>query len=122
MRRVTEPTPPPRQFRRLREIATVLVRYGFVDVLARLRLERYLAFGRRVVFPRQSRRHERLTQAQRLRLAIESLGPTFIKFGQALSTRADLLPADLVAELSKLQDEVPPLDAGQAEVAIEREL
>ncbi|MGE5360352.1 MAG: ABC1 kinase family protein [Bacteroidales bacterium] len=117
-----DPTPYPRQFRRLREIATVLVRYGFVDVLARLRLERYLALGRRLAFPRRSRRHERLTQAQRLRLAIEELGPTFTKFGQALSTRADLLPADLVMELSKLQDEVPPLDAGQAEVAIEREL
>ncbi len=112
---------PARQFRRLREIATILVRYGFADVLARLRLERYLAFGRRIFF-RRPRAAEGLTQARRLRLAFEALGPTFIKFGQALSTRADLLPPDFVAEFSRLQDEVPPMPPGEAEKAIEREL
>ena len=122
MSRSSEPSPPARQFRRLREIATILVRHGFADVLARLRLERYLAFGRRIVFPRRPRATERLTQAQRLRLSIEALGPTFIKFGQALSTRADVLPPDFVTEFSRLQDEVPPLAPGEAETAIEREL
>jgi ubiquinone biosynthesis protein len=118
----SEPSLPARQFRRLREIATILVRYGFTDVLARLRLERYLAFGRRIFFPWRPRSAEHLTQTQRLRLAIEALGPTFIKFGQALSTRADVLPPELVAEFSKLQDEVPPMLPGEAEAAIEREL
>jgi ubiquinone biosynthesis protein len=122
MGRSADPPPPPRQFRRLRDIATILVRYGFADVLARLRLERYLAFGRRLIFPRRPRDAASLTQAQRLRLATEALGPTFIKFGQALSTRADLLPPDVITELSKLQDAVPPLERGQAEAAIEREL
>jgi ubiquinone biosynthesis protein len=122
MPRHSEPPPPARQLRRLREIATILVRYGFADVLARLRLERYLAFGRRVFFPRRPRAAEQLTQAQRLRLSIEALGPTFIKFGQALSTRADVLPPDFVTEFSKLQDEIPPLAPGDAEAAIEREL
>ncbi len=120
MRRPLEPSPPPRQLRRLREIATILVRYGFADVLARLRLERYLALGRRIFFRRRA--VAELTQAQRLRLAAEALGPTYIKFGQALSTRADLLPPDLIAELSRLQDEVPPMPPGQAEAAVEREL
>ncbi len=91
-------------------------------MLARLRLERYLALGRRIFFPRRPRAAERLTQAQRLRLSLEALGPTFIKFGQALSTRADVLPADFVTEFSKLQDEVPPLAPGEAEETIEREL
>jgi len=118
----TEPSLPARQFRRLREIATILVRYGFADVLGRLRLDRYLALGRRVFFPRRRRAEERLTQARRLRLAMEALGPTFIKFGQALSTRADVLPPDYVAEFSKLQDEVPPMAPGEAESTIEREL
>jgi len=122
MPRHVEPSPPARQLRRLREIATILVRYGFADVLGRLRLERYLALGRRIFFPRRARAAERLTQAQRLRLALEALGPTFIKFGQALSTRADVLPSDFVAEFSRLQDEVPPLAPGEAEAAIEREL
>ncbi len=121
MPRHSEPSPPARQLRRLREIATILVRHGFADVLGRLRLDRYLAFGRRVFFPRR-RVTERLTQAQRLRLSIEALGPTFIKFGQALSTRADVLPPDFVLEFSKLQDEIPPLAPGLAEEAIEREL
>lgn len=118
----SEPSLPARQFRRLREIATILVRYGFADVLARLRLERYLALGRRVFFPWRPRAAERLTQAQRLRLAIEALGPTFIKFGQALSTRADILPPDFLTEFAKLQDEVPPVAPGEAEAALEREL
>ena len=122
MPRHVEPSPPARQLRRLREIATILVRYGFADVLGRLRLERYLALGRRIFFPRRARAAERLTQPQRLRLALEALGPTFIKFGQALSTRADVLPSDFVAEFSRLQDEVPPLAPGEAEAAIEREL
>ena len=106
--------------RRYREIVGILVTYGFVDVVQALHLTPYLAAGRRVlaavggheVVPGRSR-------AQRLRLALEALGPTFIKFGQALSTRADLLPPDVVAELSLLQDSVPALAPGTAERAIE---
>lgn len=108
------------QLRRLREITTVLVKSGFPDVVGRLHLERTVAIGRRVRFWRQ--REAWGTKAKRLRGALEELGPTFIKFGQALSTRADLLPENLVAELSRLQDEVPPLAAGVAEATIEAEL
>jgi ubiquinone biosynthesis protein len=61
------------------------------------------------------------SRAERLRLAIEALGPTFIKFGQALSTHADLLPSDVIVELERLQDSVPPLPSGAAEHAIEEE-
>ena len=120
MTKSPEPIPPPRQLRRLRELAGVLVKYGFVDVLARLRLEPYVALGRRLV----SRRGvaDPLSRAQRLRMALEELGPTFIKLGQALSTRADVLPAEIVSELSRLQDSVPPMSAGQAEATIEAEL
>ncbi len=112
--------PPAQQLRRLREITTVLVKYGFPDVVARLRLERTVALGRRLRFWR--RREPWGTKAQRLRMALEELGPTFIKFGQALSTRADLLPDDLVGELSRLQDEVPPLPSGTAEATVEAQL
>jgi ubiquinone biosynthesis protein len=114
------PVAPAQQLRRLREITTVLVKYGFPDVVARLHLERTVALGRRLRFWR--RREPWGSKAQRLRLALEELGPTFVKFGQALSTRADLLPDELVAELSRLQDEVPPLAAGTAEATIEAEL
>jgi ubiquinone biosynthesis protein len=114
------PVPPAQQLRRLREITTVLVKYGFPDVVSRLHLEGTVALGRRLRFWR--RREPWGSKAQRLRLALEELGPTFVKFGQALSTRADLLPEDLVAELSRLQDEVPALPAGVAEATIEAEL
>jgi ubiquinone biosynthesis protein len=114
----------PRQLRRLREIVTVLVRYGFVEVVGRLHLAPYLALGRRVLFPWRRREAEAgaLTRPQRLRLALQDLGPTFIKFGQALSLRADVLSPELVRELARLQDEVPPLAPGQAVAAVEAEL
>jgi ubiquinone biosynthesis protein len=120
MARVADPAPPTRQLRRLREIAAVLVKYGFVDVLARLHLEPYVALGRRLMSPHRAAGP--LSKAQRLRLAMEELGPTFIKLGQALSTRADVLPQEVVSELARLQDRVPPMAPGDAEKAIEAEL
>lgn len=67
-------------------------------------------------------RSSRLSQAERLRLCIESLGPIFIKFGQMLATRRDLLPADIVNELEKLLDQVPPFPLSQARVIVEQQL
>lgn len=119
--RLSGPTLPAPQLRRLREITTVLVKYGFPDVVARLSLGRTVALGRRML-PWRRRVAPSDTTAQRLRQALEELGPTFVKFGQALSVRFDLLPGDFVAELSRLQDTVPPLPPGVAEAAVEREL
>ena len=61
-------------------------------------------------------------RGERLRRALEELGPVFIKFGQMLSTRRDLLPEDIADELAKLQDQVPPFDAGEAVAIIEAAL
>lgn len=113
---------PVRPLRRYREIIGVLVKYGFEDVVDRMGLARYQALGRRLLRLGERPGARRLTRAERVRCAIEELGPTFIKFGQALSTRADLLPADLVAELARLQDEVPPFPASEAQATIEAEL
>ena len=111
-----------RHLRRYREITAVLGTYGFADIVERLHLKPYVAAGRRLLsFAGRTVAPER-SRAERLRLAFEALGPTFIKFGQALSTRADVLPADVVAELSLLQDAVAPLPAGVAERAIEEAL
>jgi ubiquinone biosynthesis protein len=115
------PAPPTQHLRRLRDITTVLAKYGFPDVVARLGLERTVALGRRLR-PWGRQPAPSGTKAQRLRQALEELGPTFVKFGQALSTRPDLLPADLVAELARLQDTVPPMPPGEAEATIEAEL
>ncbi len=110
---------PALQLSRLREITTVLVRYGFQDVVARLRLPGSGTVGR----VRRRRRDELpATRALRLRRALEALGPTFVKFGQALSTRGDVLGPELIAELSQLQDSLPPLPPGVAEAVIEAAL
>jgi ubiquinone biosynthesis protein len=87
---------------RAREILTILVRYGFSNLLEQLNVPARLlsAVGAKSV--------PDLPPYERLRHAIEDLGPTFIKMGQILSTRPDRIPADLVAELEKLQDKVKP--------------
>jgi ubiquinone biosynthesis protein len=68
---------------------------------------------------RPARRHA-LPRGDRLRLALEELGPVFVKFGQALSTRPDILPPDIAAELTKLQDRVPPFPGAEARAIVER--
>jgi ubiquinone biosynthesis protein len=108
--------------RRYSEIVSVLVKYGFVDAVEALHLRPYLAAGRRILSALGHDGHPEPSRAVRLRLALEELGPTFIKFGQALSMRADLLPPDVVAELALLQDSVPALQAGVAEQAVEQAL
>lgn len=105
--------------RRYGEIVRILVKYGFVDVVDALHLRAYLTAGRRVLSALGHDGHPDPSRAVRLRLAFEELGPTFIKFGQALSTHSDLLPAEVIAELTRLQDTVPPLQPGVAEKAIE---
>ena len=70
----------------------------------------------------RSKRYANLAGSVRLRLALESLGPIFVKFGQVLSTRPDLIPADYANELAKLQDRVPPFDGNKAVQIIEQQL
>ncbi|MBM3384163.1 MAG: ubiquinone biosynthesis regulatory protein kinase UbiB, partial [Betaproteobacteria bacterium] len=76
-------------------------------------LQVVLRFGLYRLLPRFAGQADR-TRAVRLRQALETLGPIFVKFGQILSTRRDLLPADIADELAKLQDRVPPFDGGLA--------
>ncbi|MCA9079423.1 MAG: AarF/ABC1/UbiB kinase family protein [Planctomycetaceae bacterium] len=105
-----------------REIITVLLVYGFGDLLDRMGILSYLNWGRRIVSFRKYEAAQNFTSAQRIRLALEELGPTFIKFGQVLSTRPDLLPSDLIEELAQLQDQVPAFDSELAIRLIEAEL
>jgi ubiquinone biosynthesis protein len=108
--------------RRYTEIVSVLVRYGFVDIVDALHLRPYLTAGRRVLSVLGHEGHSEASRPVRLRRALEDLGPTFVKLGQALSIRTDVLPAELTAELSLLQDAAPSLPAGVAERAIEQAL
>ncbi len=88
----------------LDELALSSFRQPWVRLLVRL-----MTVGRRLDAPR----------GERLRMALERLGPIFVKFGQVLSTRRDLLPEDLADELAKLQDRVPPFPAAQARSLVE---
>jgi ubiquinone biosynthesis protein len=110
-----------RNLGRTGEIVTILVNHGFGDVVERLRLMRYMRWWRRVVL-RRPEALPRLTVAERIRLALEELGPTFIKFGQVISTRPDLVPAPIIAELEKLQEAVPPFPTQEAVRILETEL
>jgi ubiquinone biosynthesis protein len=110
-----------RHLRRYQQVGRILTRYGFGYVLTQLGIGRAIAPGlERLRF--SSAEILSATPAERVRMVIEELGPTFIKLGQILSTRGDMLPADLVRELEKLQDTVPPTDFALIQVQVEKEL
>jgi ubiquinone biosynthesis protein len=105
---------------RMFEIQRVLVRHGLDDFVRATHLYRPLRFLFFLSPWTWFQRRRRATRAERLRLALEELGPIFVKFGQALSTRRDLLPDDIADELAKLQDRVPPFPGSEARASLER--
>jgi ubiquinone biosynthesis protein len=109
--------------RRLLRILRVIIRYQLDDLLFSLPLP-FWANLTRYALPWRwlPRRKSPLSRGARLRLGLEELGPIFIKFGQLLSTRRDLLPADIADELARLQDRVPPFDQDKALALIESQL
>jgi ubiquinone biosynthesis protein len=107
---------------RYRQILTVLAKYGFGDLVDRLRIGQYLEVGLQLIARHRREHLERLSRAERIRMTLEELGPTFIKLGQMLSTRPDLIPAEFAVELEKLQDAVPPFPFQQAREIVEAEL
>lgn len=98
-----------RHLNRYRQILGVLFKYGFGDLIDNLRIDEYLEIGLKMISRKRRPYLEKLTRAERIRMALEELGPTFVKLGQILSTRPDLVPLEFVKELSKLQDSLPPL-------------
>lgn len=109
-----------RNIKRFTQILAVFGGYGFRDIVDSLHLEYIVRIGRRFA-KKKEERIEKLTKPERLRLAFEELGPTFIKFGQILSTRPDLIPHEYIEEFKKLQDEVPPFSFKEVRDAIEDE-
>ncbi|MBT8116133.1 MAG: ubiquinone biosynthesis regulatory protein kinase UbiB [Arenicella sp.] len=97
---------------RLRQIRRVIRKYELVSLLDDLALSKKARMAVRLLFGSATLADD--VRGARIRQALEELGPVFVKFGQALSTRPDLLPADIALELTKLQDEVPPIEGEQA--------
>jgi ubiquinone biosynthesis protein len=107
------------KFLRLLKILRVAVKYGLDEIaISGLKVPRTAKLIDTIIFWRDIS----APRGTRLRMALEELGPIFVKFGQVLSTRRDLIPADLVEELSKLQDRVPPFDSDLAIAQIRKSL
>jgi ubiquinone biosynthesis protein len=111
-----------KNFLRVEEILTVFLRHGFGDLVQRLGLSQYLKSS--PAEEQGSVRKEREVQstARRFREALEELGGAFVKLGQLLSTRPDILPANWIEELVRLQDNVPPVDFDPVLQTLEEEL
>jgi ubiquinone biosynthesis protein len=110
-----------RHLGRYREILQILVKYGFWNIVEKIQVG-LLHDVTKKIFPRHEKReYAILGTPVRLRMAIEELGPTFIKLGQLLSVRPDLIPSSIAEEFTKLQDEVEALPFEKIRPALERE-
>ncbi len=109
-----------RNVRRYHQIISVFFRYGFGDIISRLNLDLFI---QALKFKKiKNSQIEKISTAARLRMAFEELGPTFVKLGQILSVRPDLLSENYIEEFKKLQDQVPPFSAEEAKKEIEEQL
>ena len=111
-----------RDIGRLHEIASILIRYGFGDIVRRLGLEPILEKAGRALNWGQFEMLLKLDTPERVRRAMEEMGPTFIKFGQILATRVDLFSPEWIAEFEKLHDQVPPLPFEELKPQLEESL
>jgi len=112
-----------RNVNRVRQIVKVLLKHGLGRFVEEINLHRFIPLGRRLkAFGRYGVYLERVTLAERTRLAFEELGPTFIKLGQLLSARPDLVTKTFADEFRKLLDEVPPFPSEEAKRIVEAEL
>jgi ubiquinone biosynthesis protein len=110
----------PRNVKRKAQIAKVLAKHGFGFLVEKVGLGRFIPFHWGLFG--HPKREKRYSAPEHLRMAFEELGPTFIKLGQILSTRPDIVPAEYIEELSKLQDRIPPCPTERIIAVIEEEL
>ena len=94
---------------RYEKVVSTLFKYGFEDILAHPPLNKFLPQSNILVPTRNGKKVSEYNRHERIRLVCEELGTTFIKFAQVASNRPDLLPEELITELEKLQDDVPPV-------------
>jgi len=111
-----------RNINRTRAIINVLIKYGFEDVVTNTPLQKVIPNKILVKWTREERLVNDSTRWERVRMACEELGPTFIKIAQILSNRADLVPKELIIELQKLQSEVSPTPFHIIKARVEKEM
>jgi ubiquinone biosynthesis protein len=111
-----------RNLGRYRQILAVLFKYGFGEFIDTLNIEQYFEISMKMLFKKEPKNVDRLTRPERIRRVLEELGPTFIKFGQILSTRTDLIPYKYIQELAKLQDDVPSFSYEEVCEIVRKEL
>jgi ubiquinone biosynthesis protein len=111
-----------RQFGRLLKISAILARYRLDEFLLATHLYRPMRLLSLLAPPVRGRDITAMPRGERLRLALQEMGPVYVKFGQIVSTRRDLVPADIADELALLQDRVPPFPGAEAQAIVEREL
>ncbi|MGG1600790.1 2-polyprenylphenol 6-hydroxylase [Paenibacillus naphthalenovorans] len=109
-----------RHISRYRDIAIALIRHGFGIVVEEIGFAQFLSLPQRMFF--EPRKKDPKTVGERIRLVLQELGPTFVKLGQIASTRPDLLPEEIIRELEKLQDRVPPFSFQEVRGIIQEEL
>ncbi|MFN0202083.1 MAG: ABC1 kinase family protein [Bacteroidia bacterium] len=111
-----------KNLRRTREIIRILLKYGFEDVVTETSLQNMVSEKTKLTWYRSEKPVFEYTRWERIRMATEELGPTFVKFAQVVSNRPDILPAALIHEFEKLQSSVAPFDTTLAKQIIEKEL
>ena len=107
---------------RIREIIGVLIKYGLEDIIVNSSLRNFVTESRRLTWLRKEKPVFELTRWERIRMVCEELGPTFVKLAQVMSNRPDMLPAPLITELEKLQDNVGPFAFSKVKEIIEADL
>lgn len=111
-----------RSISRYNQILKILIKYGFEDLVQYLEENKRYTFIQKLIPNSTKKQVAKYSKWAKMRLVCEELGPTFVKFGQILSNRPDLIPLELTFELEKLQDSVPPMSEGTSKTVVETEL
>jgi ubiquinone biosynthesis protein len=109
-----------RHISRYRDIAITLIRNGFGMVVEEIGIAQFLSLPQRLFFEKKEKVSK--STGERIRHVLEELGPTFVKLGQIASTRPDLIPEEIIKELEKLQDRVPPFSFQEVREIVQQEL
>lgn len=110
-----------RNIGRVREIISILIKYGFEDIVVNSTLRNFVSENRRINWSRNEKPVFESTRWERIRMVVEELGPTFVKLAQIMSNRPDMLPEPLIKEFEKLQDKVPPFSYQEVRRIIKEE-